>query len=654
MKKNPILKAEVKSVYLKNQVSEKVTYLEIPSGISKASFARDIKAGAVQFREISNLLEKKKQSSYIVISAEDLESGYMAVMYHAACMHTMTAADEGAECVEYDESPDYDNFSLSGTEDEEWCGEEWCECWNRIPVLRPRDLQDHLHNSNENIFFSGFPMQQTNMGTNHRPYWMDCKKEAICIVTGDPVGMGGFSTSSDQNMLETLRYFESNRVVYLLMIQPDSSRFEYLDEEYDDGFIPMGYEDMLRNNIVLSFMAEEARVFLPPENEKQFYKYILKGNFAKYGIKTMRGFSYERLLNLIVSMKNSRTCELIEKVVRYALKDRDASTEIVLCNDDFQFVDRFAGNVNRRMDSKQRKSAKERMMTELIGMSEVKQQVLDIVNVMKYNRMRAQMKISNGSYHNVHVMLGAPGTAKTTVAELMGQIMVEEKLLPDNRFICVNGAELKGMYVGHSAPKTKALFENYDIIVIDEAYSLVDDSGNTDSFSKEAIAQLIIELEAHSMDKLVIFAGYGGKDVSGKNNKMHDFINANPGIKSRITSTFYFSSYSADEMVGIFMNHAKMQKYVVEKSAQQYLYDYFAERIKDENFGNGREARSLLETCVVYAAKRVFSAEKKKYSVQELKQITSEDVRIAIAKSKEFNDTQSLRKERTIGFEAYH
>ena len=64
---------------------------ESPSGISKASFARDIKAGAVQFREISNLLEKKKQSSYIVISAENLESAYMAVMYHAACMHTMTA-----------------------------------------------------------------------------------------------------------------------------------------------------------------------------------------------------------------------------------------------------------------------------------------------------------------------------------------------------------------------------------------------------------------------------------------------------------------------------------------------------------------------------------------------------------------------------------
>ena len=155
------------------------------------------------------------------------------------------------------------------------------------------------------------------------------------------------------------------------------------------------------------------------------------------------------------------------------------------------------------------------------------------------------------------------------------------------------------------------------------------------------------------MDKLVIFAGYGGRDVSGKNNKMHDFINANPGIKSRITSTFFFSSYSAEEMVGIFMNHAKMQKYVVEKDAQPYLYDYFAQRIKDENFGNGREARSLLETCVVYAAKRVFAEEKTNYSAQELKQIKTADVCAAIAKSKEFNDTQSVRKERTIGFEVH-
>lgn len=289
-------------------------------------------------------------------------------------------------------------------------------------------------------------------------------------------------------------------------------------------------------------------------------------------------------------------------------------------------------------------------MTELVGMEEVKKQVVNIVNVMKYNRIRSSMNLNGGTYHNVHVMLGAPGTAKTTVAQLMGQIMVEEHLLPDDRYTCVNGAELKGMYVGHSAPKTKALFEENDIIVIDEAYSLVGDYGQNDSFSKEALAQLIIELENHSTDKLVIFAGYGGRKVNEKNNKMKDFLDANPGIKSRITSTFYFDSYNAQEMVEIFMRIAKTQKYKVDNSVCPMIAEHFQNRINDDNFGNGREARSLLETSVVFAANRILSEGKKKYTKEEMQTITYEDVAAAIAQTNQAEQVQNVAHGRRIGF----
>lgn len=283
-------------------------------------------------------------------------------------------------------------------------------------------------------------------------------------------------------------------------------------------------------------------------------------------------------------------------------------------------------------------------------MGAVKEQVVDSINVMKYNKIRQKMKIGGSDFHNVHIMLGAPGTAKTTVAKLMGQMMVEEKLLPDNRFICLNGAELKGMYVGHSAPKTKALFENYDIIVIDEAYSLVDDSGETDSFSKEAIAQLIIELENHSMDKLIIFAGYGGAKVSRRNDKMRKFIDANPGIKSRITSTFYFDSYSACEMVQIFHKLAGIKHYIVDDSADELLYQFFQVRVKDENFGNGREGRSLLETTILFAAKRVMASSRKAYTQKEMRILLVEDVRRAIEKMNAAENVQSTSNRQRIGF----
>ena len=229
--------------------------------------------------------------------------------------------------------------------------------------------------------------------------------------------------------------------------------------------------------------------------------------------------------------------------------------------------------------------------------------------------------------------------------------MVDEKLLPDNRFICVNGAELKGKYVGHSAPKTKALFENYDVIVIDEAYSLVDDHGETDSFSKEAIAQLIIELEKHATDKLVIFAGYGGTKVSEKNNKMRAFIDSNPGIKSRINSTIFFESYTADEMVKIFYQIAQNQNFIVEPEAKDILKEYFATRVSDENFGNGREARSLLENSVVFTAKRVLTEKKTRYSESEMKQISVEDIRAAIGQTKRANKIQGARNVRKLGFQ---
>lgn len=244
-------------------------------------------------------------------------------------------------------------------------------------------------------------------------------------------------------------------------------------------------------------------------------------------------------------------------------------------------------------------------MQELVGLEDVKRQVLNVVNVMKYNRIREKMGISGSCYHNVHVMLGAPGTAKTTVAQLMGQIMVEEHLLPDNRFACVNGAELKGMYVGHSAPKTKALFEDNDIIVIDEAYSLVGDRGDHDSFAKEALAQLIIELENHSADKLIIFAGYGGKKVNEKNN----------------------------EMVQILFKIAENNHYRLDETIREMLRPYFQKRMKDDNFGNGREARSLLETAVVYTAERVLAQKKKAYTRAEMQTIAYEDVEKAVAQS---------------------
>ena len=334
---------------------------------------------------------------------------------------------------------------------------------------------------------------------------------------------------------------------------------------------------------------------------------------------------------------------MIDKIVRYAVKDMEETDKLTLSNKDFDFIDSFM-----REESGAEENGKKMLEKNLVGMEEIKQQVYDVVNVMKYNKIRNQMNISGSNYHNVHVMLGAPGTAKTTVARYMGQMMFNEKLLPDNRFICINGAELKGMYVGHSAPKTKALFSNYDVIIIDEAYSIVESNGVTDSFGNEAIAQLIIELEKHSTDKLIIFAGYGG-DVEDRDNRMQAFLDSNPGIKSRITSTFYFKSYSAEEMAVIFERIAKNSNYDLQEGTKELVQKFFQTRVSMRDFGNGREARVLLETAVIYAAKRTMSNEKAQYTNKEMRMLTLEDIKAAIHKMANGFGSRNVVKHR-IGF----
>lgn len=639
-----VLKPYLQTMILDNEVKERVEYLNIPTLVDMKTLKADIRKGAAQFSGLEALISKKKEPRYILITTKNLEQGYLAVTYLAACFNRKHGMYTDQEWDKY--------LNETDTGDR-----EWTECEGRIPVIREKDLISYGAPSvnrdpfaERNYFVEGF---KNNL--QHRPYWTECVNYSVCIVSRNE---SGFCAPFQFNMAEDayescLRYFQNNEKVYLIRCCSNMDMIEIQDLEDDssDPYMADYSRDGRWNHIVLSFSADEFFLNTDEKKMKKYYRLLFRGNFAARNIVTAKGFSYERLVNIISVMTDQDKCQLIENIVKYAVKDWDSPDERMIENKDFDFLNRFCRTVVRRK-KETKKDEKSGLLDELIGMDEVKKQVLNVVNIMKYNRIRKRMRIGGSVYHNVHVMLGAPGTAKTTVARIMGQMMVDEQLLSDNRFVCVNGAELKGMYVGHSAPKTKALFEQNDIIVIDEAYALVGDYGEVDSFSKEALAQLIIELEEHSTDKLVIFAGYGGKDVTDKNNKMKEFLDANPGIKSRITSTIYFPSYSPREMVEIFYHIAKRQNYLLSKETEGILYNYFEKRVKDTNFGNGREARSLFETSLLYTAERVLKQDKKSYARAEMQAVEYEDVERAIRQAEYADRIQNgSRTDRRIGFE---
>ena len=242
---------------------------------------------------------------------------------------------------------------------------------------------------------------------------------------------------------------------------------------------------------------------------------------------------------------------------------------------------------------------------------------------------------------------GPPGVGKTEMAKHLCNIMFENHLLPGSRFISLNASQLKAPYVGQTAPLVARLFEEHDALLIDEAYSLTaNEYGRMDIFSQEALAQLCVELEKHSKHKLIIFAGYGGFE-SEKNNLMKQFLEANPGIASRITFYISFPPYSADkEMPEIFRRMAENAEDDLEEGWRNIATDFFIKRSRSENIGNAREARKLLQLAQSFRAERLPEDET---DIDKLKLLTCED--LAKAAESILRGSISLEiKKHSIGF----
>lgn len=607
---------------------QKAEYLYISKEFCKEGLSQITKDGGVQFKEIQKFVKDHQEPQYILVHASKLEEGYLAISLLAGIyneIHSRGEWEEGAE-------PDI----------------QWSDSWQCLPIIPFKEADDY-YNWQENDFSSFGNSFLASQKTNDTfvPYWAENEDKPVCI------SMENISFFRCDPIIDTLNSFRSNEQVYVLILHEENDFDSFNSFGGFGGFDTFeSNEDKNLNQIILSLTAEELEI--PKTNSVSlYYENIWKQMVTNSGCKLERKFPVHDFLLDIEKMNKEFSYDFLDKILKYALRNKEHG---ILRKKDFQFMERFAGKRGPAEQKTETRSAIRCLREDLIGMDQVKEQVMETVQVMKFNRLRKEMGMKKSSYHNVHMMLGAPGTAKTTVAKLMGKIMEEEKLLPGSQFTCVNGAELKGMYVGHSAPKTKALFEENDIIVIDEAYSLTGDRSEPDSFSREAIAQLVIELEEHAEDKLVIFAGYGGTDVDEKNNKMKEFIDANPGIKSRINSTFYFPSYTAPEMAEIFKKHAEMSGYELPENWKEPITAYFSTRVNDENFGNGREARALFEKVSVQMAKRIMGDAngglQNSINEKAIKQCRISDIEGAIRRAREENKQISgrVKVHNRIGF----
>ncbi len=234
----------------------------------------------------------------------------------------------------------------------------------------------------------------------------------------------------------------------------------------------------------------------------------------------------------------------------------------------------------------------------LVGLESVKREVRALIDLIAVGRRRQEAGLKAPSLRRHLVFTGSPGTGKTTVARLYGEILASLGVLGTGHLVEVSRVDLVGEHIGSTAIRTQEAFDRArgGVLFIDEAYALSPEDSGRD-FGREAIDTLVKLMEDHREAVVVIVAGYTAE--------MERFLASNPGVASRFSRTITFGDYAPEELLRIVGSQADEQQYQLAEGTDEALMKYFTALPKGPSFGNGRTARLTFEAMVERHAGRV-------------------------------------------------
>ena len=232
----------------------------------------------------------------------------------------------------------------------------------------------------------------------------------------------------------------------------------------------------------------------------------------------------------------------------------------------------------------------------LVGLKAVKKEISNLTAFLNLQIRRGETQTFQGKHY---VFTGNPGTGKTTVARIMADIFKTLGVVSRGQLVEADRAKLVAGYAGQTAIKTNQLVDQAlgGVLFIDEAYTLKSSDGDT--FGAEAIDTLLKRLEDDRGKFICIVAGY--------TDQMHDFIDTNPGLKSRFTQTIHFDDYTPDELTEIFLHLAQDKNFTIDDDTRAAIHRQFEQLYlrRDKNFGNAREARRIFNEAVERQSQRL-------------------------------------------------
>lgn len=256
----------------------------------------------------------------------------------------------------------------------------------------------------------------------------------------------------------------------------------------------------------------------------------------------------------------------------------------------------------------------------LIGLDSVKDSVRRMVAEIRTNLRRQELGLPSHERARHMVFVGKPGTAKTTIARLLGRIYKQLGVLEKGHVVEVDRSDLVGSSVGTTAPITAAKFRDAlgGVLFVDEAYTLVPDNSPGD-FGLEAVTTILKMMEDHRDDCIVIVAGY--------HREMQRFMESNTGLASRFPKLLSFSEYDNKQLVAIFELQARQKGMLYTDAVLDVVRGVIPPAPRAHNFGNGRFIRNVLEEAISNQATRLSTRDPDSLTERDLRELLPEDVK---------------------------
>jgi len=441
-------------------------------------------------------------------------------------------------------------------------------------------------------------------------------------VLGDLI-MVSSMVSKEKMTLDSLETFGISVLTYGLVFEANGQSnlskcsFEMMSKLYNDGLLE-------ETAIVVMDMADSMDITDADDNEIIVNKLILPAMLKTVGSPLLDEYAtFIHRFGTIISKADSTVSTEEEKRLKAVYQQaHNPITEMENTNmlipevEDDETIDEDDETIDEDKDDETLKNVENEKTLEsvkdgetlesvvadlnsLIGLEAVKSEINSLINYITIQKARetSGLKSSALSYHIVFT--GNPGTGKTTVARIVAKIYKYLEILSKGNLVETDRSGLIAEYSGQTAVKVNKTVDSAlnGVLFIDEAYALV--GQNNDDFGKEAVATLIKRIEDDRDKLVVILAGY--------TNEMANFIDTNPGFKSRFNRYINFPDYTASELMAIFESQCKKLDYILSTEAKTKAIQLFenAYLTRNNSFGNGRYVRNIFEKTLEEQANRI-------------------------------------------------